>query len=65
MTTENYEAEIKYRIGEFIFVEMLRKGKLSRRNFRKLRDRLIDLYHPVIIGELERGQPCDVILSLK
>ena len=64
MTTENYEAEIKYRIGEFIFIEMLRKGKISRKDFRKLRDRLIDLYHPVI-GELERGQPCDERLSLK
>ena len=64
MTTENYEAEIKYRIGEFIFIEMLRKGKISRKDFRKLRDRLIDLYHPVI-GELERGQPCDERLNLK
>ena len=64
MTTENFEAEIKYRIGEFIFIEMLREKKLSRRDFRKLRDRLIDLYHPVI-GELERGQPCDERLSLK
>ena len=64
MTTENYEAEIKYRIGEFIFIEMLRKKELSQRDFRNLRDRLIDLYHPVI-GELERGQPCDERLSLK
>ena len=64
MTTENYEAEIKYRIGEFIFIEMLRKRQLSRRDFRKLRDRLIDLYHPVI-GELERGQPCEERMSLK
>ena len=64
MTIENSEAEIKYRIGEFIFIEMLRNGNLSRRDFRKLRDRLIDLYHPVI-GKLERGQPCAERLSLK
>ena len=64
MTIENSVAEIKYRIGEFVFIEMLRSGKLSRREFRKLRDRLINLYHPVI-GELERGQPCEERLNLK
>ena len=58
------ESELCFRIGEFIFIQMMREGKITGEQFEELRDQLIDIYNPVI-GELERGLPCKMRLNLK
>ena len=58
------ESELCFRLGEFIFIQMVREGKITGEQFEKLRDQLIDIYNPVI-GELERGLPCKMRLNLK
>ena len=46
--------ELKYRLGKYLFLQMLREGILDQAQYDALRDRLLDVYKPVI-GELERG----------
>lgn len=64
MTRKNLNAEIKFRLGEFIFIQMVNNSELSDAEFEEARDQLLNLYHP-IIGELERGLPCKVRKHLK
>ena len=54
MKTEFAIPELKYRLGKYLFQQLLREGVLDQTQYDALRDRLLDVYKPVI-GELERG----------
>lgn len=54
MKTEFAIQELKYRLGKYLFQQLLREGILDQTQYNALRDRLLDVYKPVI-GELERG----------
>ncbi len=56
--------EMKYRIGELIFYLYAEEGIITPSEYEKLRNKLIDTYHPVI-GELERNMTWEIRKSLK
>lgn len=63
----NYEMsakEINYRIAESIFFHMAMDGHLTPKEYEVLRDRLLDIYQP-IISDLERGFLFDWRTDLK
>ena len=56
MTRTQAEAETRYRLSNFIMLNLYKRGIISREQYIEIRDKLIDEYKP-IIGELERGLP--------
>lgn len=64
MSNNEFNAEIRYRLGEFILIEMVRSGEITDGEFVELRDKLLDVCKPVI-AELERGLPCGMRKTLK
>ena len=64
MSNNEFNAEIRYRLGEFILIEMVRSGEITDGEFVELRDKLLDICKPVI-AELERGLPCRMRKTLK
>ena len=54
MKTEYAIPEMKYRLGKYIFLQLVQEGILTQDQYEELRDNLIDVYKPVI-GELDRG----------
>ena len=54
MKSEFAIPEMKYRLAKYLLRQMVREGILDRTQYVVLRDRLLDVYKPVI-GELERG----------
>lgn len=54
MKSEFAIPELKYRLGKYLFQQLLREGVLDQAQYDALRDRLLDVYKPVI-GEPERG----------
>lgn len=53
---EEKSRDVKYRLGKLILLNFYDLEMLTEEEFKTLRDKLIDEYHPVI-GELERGAP--------
>ena len=56
MKRKDAEAETRYRLGNFIMLNLYKRGVITREQYLEIRDKLIDEYQPVI-GELERGLP--------
>ena len=56
MKRKDAEAETRYRLGNFIMLNLHKRGVITREQYLEIRDKLIDEYQPVI-GELERGLP--------
>ena len=56
MERKEAEAETRFRLANFIMLNLYKQGVITREQYLEIRDRLIDEYNP-IIGELERGLP--------
>ena len=56
MERKEAEAETRFRLGNFIMLNLYKRGVITREQYLEIRDRLIDEYNP-INGELERGLP--------
>ena len=56
MERKEAEAETRFRLSNFIMLNLYKQGVITREQYLEIRDRLIDEYNP-IIGELERGLP--------
>ena len=56
MERKEAEAETRFRLSNFIMLNLYKQGVITREQYLEIRDRLIDEYKPVI-GELERGLP--------
>ena len=54
MKRKDAEAETRYRLSNFIMLNLYKQGVITREQYLEIRDRLIDEYKP-IIGGLERG----------
>ena len=54
MKTEYAIPEMKYRLGKYIFLQLVQEGILTQEQYEKLRNNLLDVYRPVI-GELDSG----------
>ena len=50
------KAEMQSELSKLIFLNMLSRGIITKEEYFKLRDKLIEELHP-IVGELERGTP--------
>ena len=56
MKRKDAEAETRYRLSNFIMLNLYKQGVITREQYLEIRDRLIYEYKP-IIGGLERGLP--------
>ena len=53
MERKEAEAETRFRLGNFIMLNLYKQGVITREQYLEIRDRLIDENKP-IIGELEK-----------